>query len=419
VSAYTAVPSPRQLEYQDWEFGIFLHVGIRTFFEGHRDWDGQPMPATAFRPSELDCDQWVRTAKRAGARYMVLTAKHHDGFANWPSATTDYSVAAAPWRDGHGDLVREFIDACRRHDMRIGIYYSPAEWHCPFFDDEKRYDEYLLTQLTELLGGYGDIDILWFDGCGSAGHTYDWARIIPELRRLQPDALVFNLGEPDYRWVGNEAGIAPAPCWNTVTRVPVAVDTDAAAPVGSEPVWLPAECDCRIRARNWFYSDHDADTLKTLTELLGLYDYSVGRGCNLLLNVAPDRRGLLPDADTARLLEFGTELRRRFSAPVAQLADATEHGDCWQVALAPAQLVNRAVLQENLTRGEHVRAFTIAVQPGAAAEWIDVWRGTSLGHKAICTFPPVRAHAVRVTVECAPGRARLRAWDVFAAGTTA
>ena len=146
----------RKLEYLSWELGVFFHFGIRTFYEGHIDWDLKPMPAEAYNPTELDCEQWIRTIKAGGAKYAVLVCKHHDGFANWPSKYTDYSVAATPWRDGKGDLVREFVDACRKYDMNIGLYYSPAQFGSVKMD-HKEYDDYFINQISELLSNYGKI----------------------------------------------------------------------------------------------------------------------------------------------------------------------------------------------------------------------------------------------------------------------
>ena len=413
----TAIPSPRQLEYQDWEFGIFLHFGIRTFYEGHRDWDGQVMHPEAFQPSALDCNQWAATAAGAGAKYMVLTAKHHDGFANWPSAYTDFSVASSPWRDGRGDVVGEFVEACRRHGIKPGLYYSPADWSCPVYEDPKAYDDYFIKQISELLEPYGPIDILWFDGCGSAGHEYDWPRICREIRRLQPGIRIFSMGDPDFRWVGNELGLAPVPCWNTVTDMAVAVDTVEDEAVG-KPMWLPAECDCRMRFRNWFYSDADEDTVKSLDELMGLYYYSVGRGCNLLLNIGPDRRGLLPDRDAARLLEFGREIRRRFTAPVASLDDAVREEDGGVVfAFDPPVLLDHVVIQEDLSAGEHIRSFVVEINPNHQGRWIRVWAGENVGHKAICRFPTVSVQRLRFRVIAGDGREQLRSLELFYAAT--
>ncbi|MDH7568439.1 MAG: alpha-L-fucosidase [Armatimonadota bacterium] len=403
------LPTRKQLEFQDWEFGIFLHFGIRTFYEGHRDWDGKPMSPQAFQPSQLDCDQWVRTAKEAGARYMVLTAKHHDGFANWPSKYTDFSVAASPWRGGKGDVVGDFTHACRRHGMKVGLYYSPADASKRTYTNPKAYDDYFIGQIGEILTGYGEIHILWFDGCGSEGHTYDWPRIIGEIRRMQPGVLIFNMGDPDFRWVGNEAGVAPLPIWNVVDSVPFSIQTEESERLGGARLkWLPAECDCRMRARNWFYSDQDEHTVKSLPELMGLYYYSVGRGCNLLLNIGPDRRGLLPDADARRLLEFGAEIRRRFSHPLATLGDFTREGDTWSARFPEGELVDHAVVQEELAQGERIRRFQIQAVPAAGGKPITLYEGYNVGHKAICRFPPLRVRevCVRVTEACAPPQLR-------------
>jgi alpha-L-fucosidase len=410
----TAIPTARQLEFQDWEFGLFLHFGIRTFYEGHRDWDGKPMSASAFNPARLDCGQWARTARQAGMKYAVMTAKHHDGFANWPSKYTDFSVANSPWKNGKGDAVREYVDAFRGEGLAVGLYYSPAQWQGSTFADPKAYDEYFINQVSEILTGYGKIDMLWFDGCGSENHTYDWPRIMREVRRMQPDILIFNMGDPDYRWVGNEAGVAPSPCWNTVGEVAFSVQTVEKEAV-AKPVWLPAECDCRMRLANWFYSDDDLDTVKSAAELMGLYYYSVGRGCNLLINIGPDRRGLLPDLDTARLLEFGQEIRRRLAAPLASIGDFKQAGNAWEYEPATAILLDHVVIQENLQAGEHVRGFVVQVFPIHYGDPITVFEGHSIGHKAICSFPPITARKVRVELTQVEGNAKIKAIDLHCA----
>ena len=404
------IPRARQLEFQDWEFGIFCHFGIRTFYEGHRDWDGKSMSATAFNPSALDCNQWAATAKQAGAKYMVLVCKHHDGFANWPSAYTDFSVAHSPWRGGKGDVVREFTDACRRHDLKVGLYYSPAEW--PAREGGKNYDDYFINQISEILTGYGAIDMLWFDGCGSEEHAYDWSRITGEIRRMQPNILLFNMGDPDYRWVGNEAGLAPVPCWNAVDAVNFSVRTAATEGVGKLK-WLPVECDCRIRDYSWFYEDADVLTVKSPAELLGLYYYSVGRGSNLLLNIGPDRRGLLPEPDISNLCAFGAEVARRFASPVAEFGKFQQTDRVWHCDFSEPQLIDHAVLMEDLAGGEAVSRFRIEIKSYAGGSPIQVWDGQTIGHKAICPFPLVRAKGVIVTVLESTGPAKLRDIRIF------
>jgi len=395
----TTLPTPRQLEYQDWEFGIFLHFGIRSFHEGHRDWDGKPMFPEAFNPTQFDCNQWVTTAQQAGARYMVLTAKHHDGFANWPSQHSTFSLAQASWKGGKGDVVLEFTQACRRHGMRPGLYYSPAEWGNPVFEYPTAYDDHFVNQISELLTNYGEIDILWFDGCGSEGHTYDWARIVSEIRRMQPRILIFNMGDPDFRWVGNEAGVAPLPCWNTVEKVPFSVQTMSKDAMGG-PRWLPAECDCRMRERNWFYEDADEHTVKSVEELMGLYFLSVGRGCNLLLNIGPDRRGLLPDKDSARLLKFGAEIRRRFGNPLP-VKSVERQDNSFIYEFAKPVLIDHAVLMEDQTHGEHIRRFSLSISFGD--EPVLLHEGYNIGHKAICRFPSSKAQKVTLQILDAKG----------------
>lgn len=406
----TAIPRLRQLEYQGWERGLFLHFGIRTFHEGHHDFDGKTMDPARFNPIQLDCSQWARTARAAGFRYMVMTAKHHDGFANWPTRLTPFSVKSTPWREGKGDVVREFTDACRRHGLAVGLYYSPADVSCPVYSDPKAYDDYFINQISELLTGYGDIDMLWFDGCGSEGHTYDWPRIIGEIRRMQPRILIFGGADADYGWIGNESGLAPTPNWNTVNAVPISVQTSAKDPAREgRPTWIPFECDCRLRWANWFYSDEDEHTVKSIEELMGLYYYSVGRGRNLLINIGPDRRGLLPDADAARIIEFGAEIRRRFGNPLAMIADFKAGERTWDFLPKPPDpvLVDHVVAQEDLTGGEHVRRFRVQIFPAHYGDPITVFEGHNMGYKAICRFPLVAARQVRLEILEADGPVRL------------
>ena len=401
----------KQLEFLDWELGAFFHFGIRTFYEGHVDWDRKPMPLSGFRPESLDCGQWIRTAKAAGAAYAILVCKHHDGFANWPSAYTDYSVANTPWKGGKGDVVREFVDACRAYGLKVGLYYSPAEFGSKG-RDARDYDQYFLNQIGELLGNYGKIDYLWFDGCGSEGHRYDTRRIVSEIRRLQPEILLFNLWDPDTRWVGNESGLAEMPNDNVVRMLDFSIQTETREFL-EEDTFLPVECDCRIRLENWFYSDRDAHTLKSLDELMGLYYYSVGRGANLLINLVPDRRGLLPEADAARFVEFGQKVKSMFRSPLAGLAQARHSGNTYAVALEPAAPVNHVVLEEDLREGGHIRRFSIYAHPWPYGRPVLVYSGMTVGHKHICRFPTVRTGRVDVVVEAESAPHTLRDIRVF------
>ena len=402
---------PQQLEFLDWELGAFFHFGIRTFYEGHRDWDMKEMPLSGFCPTALDCRNWIQTAYDAGAKYAILVCKHHDGFANWPSAYTDYSVANTPWKGGKGDVVREFVDACREFGMKVGLYYSPAEFGSKN-RDSKDHDQYFIHQIGELLTNYGKIDYLWFDGCGSEGHRYDTKRIVAEIRRLQPEILLFNLWDPDTRWCGNESGLAEMPNENVVRMVDFSIQTQAREFL-EEDTFLPVECDCRIRLENWFYSDRDAHTLKSLEELMGLYYGSVGRGANLLVNIAPDRRGLLPEADAARFVAFGQKVKRLFEKPLATIAQTVRTGDTYTVTLPDQTLVDHVILEEDLTEGGRIRAFTVSIHPYPYGRPIPVYLGQTVGHKHICHFPAVRTNKIEITITGESARHTLRNIGVY------
>ena len=400
----------KQLEFLNWEFGVFFHFGIRTFYPGHKDWDGIEMPAEGFMPTALDCDQWAAAVKAAGATYAILTAKHHDGFALWPSAYSRYGVAQSPWKGGKGDVVREFTEACRRHGLKVGLYYSPAQWgsHAIPFSNAREYDDYFIAQLGELLTHYGKIDYLWFDGCGSEGHEYDKARIVSEIYRMQPDILTFCDPEwtPGVRWVGNEDGYASL-------NNPLVVNKTDFSELATEEqklsdaMFLPAECDCKIR-NTWFY-DLNEETLKSVDELFGMYEMSVGHGSNLLLNIGPDDRGLLPEADVKRLLELGARIKAAFGSPLSYTEPARngnvytmEHSDLgdpdWRMP-RESRLSNCLVLQEDLTNGQHIKAFRIyGYLPNYKKKRILLFEGRTVGHKVICRFGALRCSKYDVEI---------------------
>jgi alpha-L-fucosidase len=378
-------PKKSQLEFLEWEYGVFFHFGIRTFYEEHRDWDMKPMLLEAFNPSQLDCEQWIRTVVEAGAKYAILVTKHHDGFANWPSKYTDYSVANTPWKNGKGDVVREFTQACAKYGIKVGLYYSPADFSLKEeAKTQEDYDNYFINQISELLTNYGKIDYLWFDGCGSTGVVYDKKRIINTIRSLQPEILIFNMWDPDTRWVLNEDGIAPEECFNT-TNV-------AEKQVFEEERFIPAECDTTIRDR-WFYSENNKDSLKSLSYLMKLYYESIGHGANLLLNLSPDRRGLIEDSDRKRMIEFRKEVNRRFNNPVSQLTDL-KPADEYIVTPDHELKINHAILEEDLTEGDGIMRYRLSAVRSSDSEKVVLYEGTSLGHKRICEFPEICAKEV-------------------------
>ncbi len=388
-----ARPTQKQLEFMEWEFGLFFHFGIRTFYPGHIDWDGKEAEMTpdGFNPPNLDCRQWIRTAKEAGAAYAVMTCKHHDGFANWPSKYTSYNISQTPWKGGSGDVVADYVAACREYGLKVGLYFSPADANIIGKKlTAAEYDQNFIDQISELLTDYGKIDYLWFDGYGSEGHEYDQERIIRVIRTLQPGILIFNMWDPDTRWIGNEEGIAPIRNYNEVEALDFSVRTGKKDLLENRR-FLPAECDIRMRRDTWFASEQDQDTVKTLDQLMGIYDYTVGRGSNLLLNIGPDASGQLPEEDATRLLEFGRALRERFHNPLlileSPLLDAEKEELI--IDLPEETTVNCIMLSEHLEEGESIHGFQIYSQPVPAGRRLLFHEGYQVGHKAICTFPAV------------------------------
>ena len=412
-------PSAGQLAFLDWEFGVFFHFGIRSFFLGHKDWDNRPMPAEAFNPEKLDCEQWIRTIKDAGATYAILVCKHHDGFANWPSKYTDYSVASTPWKGGKGDVVREYVDACRKYGLKVGLYYSPAQWGGKIsFKEDREYDDYFINQIGELLTGYGKIDYLWFDGCGSEGHQYDTDRIVKAIRGMQPEILIFSMWDPDTRWVGNEDGYAPMPNFNTTADVDfsmLATEKEKLA----HAKFLPSECDFKMRS-TWFDCELNEDTIKEADELMGIYEMSVGRGANFLINIGPDRHGLLPEKDAQRLAEFGNMLKARYGQALP-FGDAEKTADNeWSIAMdgfsaergegeKANALVNRVVIREDMTDGEGIEEFRLyAHMPAYRSKRVCLYKGDTVGHKAICVIPTMRTGRITLEVTKANGDVKIR-----------
>jgi len=410
----------KKIEFLDWEFGVFFHFGIRSFFPGHKDWDGKEMPTSAFNPTELNCKSWVLTAKEGGATYAILTCKHHDGFALWPTAYSEYSVKGTPWKNGRGDVVAEFTDACREVGLKVGLYYSPAQWgkYAVEFSNAKEYDDYFIGQISELLSNYGKIDYLWFDGCGSEGHEYDRARIVAEINRLQPDILTFCDPEwsPGVRWIGNEDGYA------SLNNPLVVNKTDFSELALSEQnlssaMFLPSECDCKIRD-TWFH-DNNEHSLKSTSELFGMYEMSVGHGSNFLINIGPDERGLLPEADVKRFLELGKKISDTYGSPLDYSAPEkngnsyvlTHNGlnePDWENP-TPDKLSNAVVISEDLTNGQKITSFSVyAYLPHYRKKKIQVFEGKTVGHKVFCKFSPVRASKYEIVVNSYSGDYKIK-----------
>ncbi|HEV8305885.1 MAG TPA: alpha-L-fucosidase [Gemmatimonadales bacterium] len=425
-------PSPSQFAWQRDELALFLHFGVNTFTD--REWgDGREEPAV-FDPAQLDARQWARAARAGGARALILTAKHHDGFCLWPSRVTDHSVARSPWRGGAGDVVREFTDACKSEGLRAGLYLSPWDRNAPVYGDSPRYNDFYCDQLTELLTRYGPIAEVWFDGANGEGpngrrQVYDWPRVFGLVRRLQPDAVMFSDAGPDVRWCGNEAGAAGDPNWSTVD--PAAVPYPGApgdaviaalqhgAPPPRGTAWRPAEADVSIRP-GWFHHPGEDERVKSVDQLTGIWFTSVGRNSKLLLNVPPTREGLLHATDVARLAAWRAHLTALFAEDFGAGRPVRWHATGTRTAAAEVDLgrtvtLGIARLEEDIARGQRIARY--AVQGAVDGEWRELTRGTTVGCRKLDRFEPRAVRQVRVVVEDAIATPRPLRIGLYAAAS--
>ena len=418
-------PSPQQVAWQDLEFGVIIHFGTNTFLD--REWgDGTASPQV-FNPTQFDPEQWMRAIRAAGANYVVLVAKHHDGFCLWPTGQSDYSVKSSPWENGNGDMVRRVSDAARKFGLKFGVYLSPWDRHEPKYKNSAAYDEYYVAQLQELAANYGDLVEFWLDGAGSEGHVYNFPRFIENLRMYQPNTLVFAdaalFEYGDIRWVGNESGTIPYENWNVLDR-------------HGYLRWRPVEADTPLHKEHWFWHPNDEATLKSVGELVSTYEETIGRGGQLMLGVAPDRRGLLPEADVKRLAEFGAAIHRRYGENLVasqhirrnDAAGAALDGDpdtFWsapggsrhavlEADFAKPVRFDHTLIMEWLNDGQHVEHFRIEAWTGKG--WSTLVEGNVIGHKRIDHFAPVSASRIRLNILSSSAEIHIREFELFNTG---
>jgi len=427
-------PTPQQLRWQRDELAMFVHLTVNTFTG--KEWgDGTESPAI-FNPRKLDARQWARTARQAGFRSMILTAKHHDGFCLWPTATTPHSVKSSPWKNGQGDVVREFTDACRAEGLGAGLYLSPWDRNAKVYGSGEAYNDYYIAQLTELLTHYGRIVEVWFDGANGEGpngrkQAYDWPRIHATVRRLQPGAVMFSDAGPDVRWIGDEKGVAGATCWSSIDPASVPYPGYDRPWVGDllghgDPhgsAWRPGESDVSIRP-GWFWHPEQNSEVKSPDGLMELYFSSVGRNSKLLLNVPPNRDGLFDPEDVASLQGFAAKRKQLFATNLLRGADvrasssdaahlpakvldadpdtywsaASSSRDGWLEFELPREIeFDTLELGEAIARGQNIANYRVERWDSGA--WLPLTWGTTIGHKKLTRFDPVRTTKLRVLLE--------------------
>jgi alpha-L-fucosidase len=418
-----ARPTSEQAAWQDLELGFFITYDIPVFKPGwdHRQYENRPEP-NLFNPRKLDTDQWLEAAKAMGAKYAVFVAKHGSGFMSWQSDLYPYGMKQSPYQNGQGDIVRDFVNSCRKYGIRPGIY---AHMGCNGYlevdnpglvnrgkggdpDKQARYAKTCEGMLTELWGRYGELSEIWFDG-GVLDPAKGGPDMLPILHKLQPKAIVFQGPAASIRWIGNEDGVAPYPCWATTPDV--RDYRGAGSPDGQK--WWPGECDVPIRQGIWLWETNTEARLFSVDQLMDRYYRSVGHNCNLLLNANPDPDGLIPAPDMKRYQEFGAEIRRRFGKSIAE---TTGRGELVELTLSKPAPIDHAITMENILEGERVREYVIEGLVGE--QWKELCRGTSIGHKKIDQFSPTTVSKVRWRCLKSVAEPRIRKLGVYSVGDT-
>ena len=453
---YGHLPSDRQLKWHELEMYAFIHFTVNTFTD--KEWGYGDELEKVFNPTEFDADKIVSVLKDGGMKGVVLTCKHHDGFCLWPSKYTEHSVKNSPWKDGKGDMVKEFSEACKKHGLKFGTYLSPWDRnHKDYATPE--YITYYRNQLRELLTNYGPIFEMWFDGAnGGDGYYggakekrkidnrtyYDWKNTWSIVRELQPDACMFSDGGPDVRWVGNESGFAGETCWATFSAEESRPGSAGTGNLnkGDRPgsAWMPAEVDVSIRP-GWFYHAKEDEKVKSVDHLLKIYYESVGRGANLILNVPPDRRGLVHEIDAKNLREWRKILDETFAKDLSDDAKITasntrgndvlfapgnvlddKRGSYWATddEIKTPELVldmgkpitfNVVQIREYLPLGQRVES--VAVDCWSNDKWEEFATATSIGNNRLIRSKDITTSKVRLRITAAAACPAISEFSLF------
>lgn len=416
IEPHGPLPSNAQLQWHETEFYIFVHFGPNTFT--NKEWGEGDEPADAFNPAKLDCRQWCRIAKAAGAKGIIITAKHHDGFCLWPSKYSTHTVRESKWKNGKGDVLKELSDACREFELKFGVYISPWDRNHPNYGTPE-YNEVFTGMMKELFQNYGPIWELWWDGANGEGpngkkQVYDWTKFKSTVNELSPSTVVFSDIGPHIRWIGNEKGFAGKTNWNLLDTAGFLpglgaphVDTLNQGNVNGA-VWLPGECDVSIRP-GWFYHEAENDKVKTPEQLFQLYLRSVGRGANLLLNVPPGPSGLWHANDSISLVKLRQLINANFAEDRKIRYDRFEFKNAASFALAndrskrvysfpgnykegsikfnftKPKTINCIVLREPVEYGQRIAELVITLRsPDGSEQKVSA---TTIGRKRILTFP--------------------------------
>lgn len=412
------VPTKDQIAWQNDEFYLFCHFGPNTF--SNLEWGEGTENVDIFNPEALDCEQWCRIAKDAGAAGIIITAKHHDGFCLWPSKYSNHTVKQSKWKNGQGDVLKDLSQACKKYGLKFGVYISPWDRNHPLYGTPK-YNEVFVNMMKEIFSNYGPVWELWWDGANGEGpngkkQIYDWELFENTVKKLSPETIIFSDIGPGCRWVGNENGICGFTNWCNL-------DTSGfKRGYGSPPMdtlnsgniygkhFIAAECDVSIRP-GWFYHSSEDNMVKTPEFLFNLYLKNIGRGANFNLNVPPDWKGLLSAPDSVSLAGFKKLRDEAFAKDLAKgalvaiertvtsaenqkLSDMID-SVIW-VKFYDLKTTNCIVLKEDLSAGQLIKKCELILFN--KEELVKTIKLTTIGHKRIVTFPEETITDIKITI---------------------
>lgn len=395
-------PSKDQLAWHEKEFYLFMHFGPNTFTD--LEWGHGSENPNVFNPTDIDCNQWARLAKKAGAKGIVITAKHHDGFCLWPSKYSTHTVRESNWMNGKGDVIKMLAEACNKEGIEMGVYISPWDKNHPKYGTDA-YNEVYINTMKELLSNYGNFFELWWDGANGEGpngkkQIYDFTKFKDSALKYQPQLIIFSDIGPHARWVGNENGIINSTNWNLLDTA--GFKRGEGAPPNDTlntgnyngKQWIGAEADVSIR-KGWFYHPEEDKTVKSGNELFDIYLRSVGHGGNLILNVPPNRKGLIDPIDSAALMEFKAIRDKAFGTDLLKNAKTIFTENSIEIHLQKPLLINSIQLKEKIELGQRVVKFEISGSNNLK-QFTPIANGTTIGHKRILQFPTKELRYFRV-----------------------
>ncbi|MGI4750096.1 MAG: discoidin domain-containing protein [Janthinobacterium lividum] len=450
---YGVLPTKAQLNWHEMEMYCIIHFGVDTYTD--KEWGFGDENPVIFNPKQFNAEQIVGAAKAGGFKGVVIVAKHHDGLCIWPTKTTEHNINQTSWKNGKGDMVKEYQLACQKLGMQMGLYCSPWDRNSAFYG-KPEYVEIYRAQLKELYSNYGKLFISWHDGANGGDGYYGGAREVRKIdrttyygwpatwaitRKMQPSATIFGDVGPDVRWVGNEEGHAGETSWATYS--PMAPDSGKTASNGyvkywlgvegtrNGSYWMPAECDVSLRP-GWFYHQSQNAQVKSPYTLLDLYYKSVGRGANLDLGLSPNKDGLLEEEDVSSLKKFGDILKETFAVNLAENAKLTasnircknskQYGpqflldqnrySYWatddavktpelMLDLGSEKTFNVIRLRENIKLGQRIEG--VAIDVWEDNNWQQIVLATSIGANRLIRLPQnITAQKVRLRITKSP-----------------